>query len=326
MVNPNRLDQEKGYGHVCAAGMTFIAVVAINMRLRRDNFFDGQDGRPATEPQLMSYLDLVALGTVCDVVPLTGLNRAFVARGLPFLSERGLPGIRALATVAACKDEIDAGTCGFGLGPPRINAGGRIGDSSAGVELLLESNAQRAEDRAEALNELNVERQTMERDCTAEAIAQFDGVFTPGETRRLAVAVVDAHEGVVGISAARVKESLDVPAFVLAPTESGMLKGSGRSVPGFDLGAAIIAARKAGLLVKGGGHAMAGGLTIEADKVEDFTTFVDARIAESDYARTGVISRVDAQINIARARVDIVESMSAMAPFGMGNPHATGGS
>jgi single-stranded-DNA-specific exonuclease len=320
VVNPNRLDQASGFGHVCAAGMTFIAVVAANMRLRNMNYFDGQDGRPAQPPQLMQYLDLVALGTVCDVVPLTGLNRAFVARGLPYLSKRALPGVQALAAVAACADEIDARACGFGLGP-RINAGGRIGDSSAGVHLLLETDPQRAEERAEELNALNAERQVMERACTEQAIAQIEAQhFIAGETRQLAVAIVDAHEGIVGISAARVKEAFDVPAFVLAPTPEGTLKGSGRSVSGFDLGAAMIAARKAGLLVKGGGHAMAGGLTIEEDKVEEFTRFMDARIAESDYAKTGVQSRVDAAIGIGKARIDMVEALGSMAPFGMGNP------
>jgi len=320
IVNPNRLDQKPGFGHVCAAGMTFIAVIAANMRLRQMGYFDGQDGRPESQPDLMSYLDLVALGTVCDVVPLTGLNRAFVARGLPYLSARALPGVRALAEVAACQAEIDAVACGFALGP-RINAGGRIGDSSAGVRLLLETDPQRAEEQAEELNALNVERQAMERDCTAQAIAQIEEQqFIAGETRRLAVAIVDAHEGIVGISAARVKESFDVPAFVLAPTPEGTLKGSGRSVSGFDLGAAIIAARKAGLLVKGGGHAMAGGLTIEKDKVDDFIAFVDAYIAKSDYAQNGVVSRVDAEFPINKARVDVVEALGSMAPFGMGNP------
>ena len=319
IVNPNRQDQEPGFGHVCAAGMTFMFVVATNMRLRQQGFFDGQDGRPAAQPALMSYLDLVALGTVCDVVPLTGLNRAFVAKGLRVLSERNLPGVAALAAVSGTKDDIEPGDCGFGLGP-RINAGGRIGESGAGTALLLETDEAMAEDMAEMLNSLNVQRQQMERDCTAEAIAQVESGFVPGETREIAIAVVEAHEGIVGISAARLKEALDVPAFVLAPTPEGTLKGSGRSVPGFDLGAAIIAARKAGLLVKGGGHAMAGGLTIEPGRVEAFRRFVNARIAESDYHATGVISKVDAALRLNQARVDYVEALRSMAPFGMGNP------
>ena len=319
VVNPNRLDQAEGYGHVCAAGMTFMLTVAANLRLRRMGWFDGADGRPATAPDLMSYLDLVALGTVCDVVPLTGINRAFVMRGLGYLSARQSAGIRALAQVAGCTDEIDARACGFALGP-RINAGGRIGASGAGAALLLETDPEQAQTQADELNRLNMERQEMEKACTAQALAQFGSEFVPGETRRIALAVVDAHEGIVGISAARLKEALDAPAFVLASTPEGHLKGSGRSVSGFDLGAAIIAARKAGILVKGGGHAMAGGITIEPDRLEEFRAFVDARIAESDYARTGIVSKVDASIGIERATTGLVDAAQSLAPFGMGNP------
>lgn len=319
VVNPNRLDQEKGYGHLCAAGMTFIMCVALSLRLRGIGFFDGQDGRLDSDPDLMSYLDLVALGTICDVVPLTTLNRAFVVRGLPALSDRILPGVAALAKVAGCDDEITARDCGFGLGP-RINAGGRIGDSDAGALLLLEQDPERAQEMAEHLNKLNSERQEMERECTESAMNQIPDSFVPGETRRIVVAITDAHEGVVGISAARLKESLDAPAFVLAPTPEGELKGSGRSVTGFDLGAAIIAARKAGLITKGGGHAMAGGVSLRRDQVEAFVQFMDARISESEYYRTGVISKADKEVPINRATLGLVDATQSLAPFGMGNP------
>lgn len=387
IVNPNRLDQEEGYNHVCAAGMTFIFAVAANLRLRKKGFFDGEEGRPDTPPELMSYLDAVALGTICDVVPLTTLNRAFVTSGLPYLSQRGLPGIKALAAVAACNDEIDPRACGFALGP-RINAGGRIGDAGLGAALLLCEDEELAKEMAETLDDLNRERQDMEKACTAAALEQVlpsetsiedqpseetgeadaegigglinkaatavvealspdeetDGdltkssdveeldpkaalmrplkqqVFIPGETRALAVAIVDAHEGIVGISAARVKEALDCPAFVLAPTPEGWLKGSGRSVPGFDLGAAIIAARKAGLLVKGGGHAMAGGITIEREKLDAFIDFVNGEIAKSEYATIGVVSKVDAVVSLDRATTGLVDATQSLAPFGMGNP------
>jgi single-stranded-DNA-specific exonuclease len=319
IVNPNRLDQEEGYGHVCAAGMTFMLVVAANMRLRKQGYFNGKDDRPETAPDLMSYLDLVALGTVCDVVPLTTINRAFVMRGLPYLSERQLPGLKALAAVASCSEEINTTACGFALGP-RINAGGRIGESGAGTALLLEQDPEAAQEQARVLNDLNIERQEMEKACTKDALEQVQGQFVPGETRKLAVAVVDAHEGIVGISAARLKEALDAPAFVLAPTPEGTLKGSGRSVSGFDLGAAIIAARKAGLLIKGGGHAMAGGITLEKDKVEAFTDFVNAEIEKSDYAKIGIVSKVDAHIHIEQATTGLVDAAQSLAPFGMGNP------
>jgi len=319
IVNPNRLDQPEGYGHVCAAGMTFMLVVAANVRLRKQGYFSGKDDRPEAAPDLMSYLDLVALGTICDVVPLTTINRAFVMRGLPYLSDRQLPGVRALASVASCSEEIDPRACGFALGP-RINAGGRIGESGAGAALLLEKDPDAALEQARILNDLNTERQEMEKACTKDALEQVQDKFIAGETRKLAVAIVDAHEGIVGISAARLKEALDAPAFVLAPTPEGTLKGSGRSVSGFDLGAAIIAARKAGLLIKGGGHAMAGGITVERDKVDAFTDFVNAEIDKSDYASVGVISKVDAKIHIEQATTGLVDAAQSLAPFGMGNP------
>jgi len=319
VVNPNRLDQAPGYGHVCAAGMTFMLVVAVNMRLRRRNWFDATEGRPTAAPDLMSYLDLVALGTICDVVPLTTINRAFVMRGLPYLSARQTPGIRALAAVSACADEIDARACGFALGP-RINAGGRIGDSAAGAMLLLELDPEIAAERALELNTLNGERQEMEKACTAQALEQIAPDFIPGTTRALALAIVDAHEGIVGISAARVKEAFDAPAFVLAHTPEGTLKGSGRSVSGFDLGAAIIAARRAGLLLKGGGHAMAGGITLEQGRVQDFISFMNSEIEKSEYFGTGVTSKVDALIRIEQATTGLVDAAQSLAPFGMGNP------
>lgn len=319
LVNPNRLDQEKGYGHLCAAGMTFIFCIAVNMRLRNANWFDGQDGRPATGPDLMSYLDLVALGTICDVVALQGLNRAFVMRGLPYLSDRGLPGVRALASIAGCNEEIDPRACGFALGP-RINAGGRIGDSASGATLLLCPDPDEAHAMALHLNDLNMERQEMEKACTQEALSQVQGKFIPGETRKLAFAIVDAHEGIVGISAARLKEAVDAPAFVVAPTPEGLLKGSGRSVSGFNIGDAIISAAKKGILVKGGGHAMAGGLTIEHDKVDEFISYMNEEIANSDYAVTGVQSKVDTVITINQATVGLCDAVQSLAPFGMGNP------
>lgn len=319
LVNPNRLDQEGGFNHVCAAGMTWISVVAVNLRLRKMGYFDGKNGRPDAVPDLMSYLDLVALGTICDVVPLTGINRAFVMRGLPVLSMRKRPGIKALAAVAGCADEINASACGFALGP-RINAGGRIGDSGAGAALLLCQDADEAQAMAEMLNDLNTERQSMEKACTAQALEQVVGNFVPGETRKLATAVVDAHEGIVGISAARVKEALDAPAFVLAHTPEGWLKGSGRSVTGFDLGSAVIKSRHQGLLVKGGGHAMAGGITLEPEKLEAFIEFMNREIEESEYYQVGVISRIDAVVSIDRATTGLVEAVQSLAPFGTGNP------
>lgn len=315
VVNPNRRDQPPGLGHLCAAGVVFVLCVATNLRLRSLGHF----GATSKGVDLMGLLDLVALGTVCDVVPLIGLNRAFVTRGLPLLSERSRPGIKALAKAAACPDSIGARECGFALGP-RINAGGRIGDSQMGARLLLAQDADEAEALAAELSRLNHERQELERDATTQALERTREGWVPGQTRRLALAVVEGHEGVVGISAARVKEALDAPAFVLAATHDGTLKGSGRSVPGFDLGGAVIAAKNAGLLLKGGGHAMAAGITLDPALMTDFQAFMDAQIATSDYARDGVEVRVDLAIPIQRATIGLVDAVQNLAPFGMGNP------
>ena len=320
VVNPNRKDQPEGQGHICAAGMTFIFAIATTMLLRKEGWFDGKDGRPATAPDLWSLLDLVALGTVCDVVPLIGVNRAFVYRGLPLLTARGRPGIKALAAAAGIDPlaPITEKECGWVLGP-RINAGGRIGQSDSGALLLLEEDPEKATARAEALHALNAERRQLEAATTEAAIEQLAD-RRPGVDRGLALAVVeDAHEGVVGISAARLREAYDAPAIVLSRAHDGALKGSARSVPGFDIGHAIIAARQAGILVKGGGHGMAGGLTIDQSRLADFIAFMDGEIAKTDYARNGVVSQADASLSLAEFTVAGLRGMDRMRPFGTAN-------
>ncbi len=320
VVNPNRKDQPEGQGHICAAGMTFIFAIATTMLLRKEGWFDGKDGRPATAPDLWSLLDLVALGTVCDVVPLIGVNRAFVYRGLPLLTARGRPGIKALAAAAGIDPlaPITEKECGWVLGP-RINAGGRIGQSDSGALLLLEEDPEKATARAEALHALNTERRQLEAATTEAAIEQLAD-RRPGVDRGLALAVVeDAHEGVVGISAARLREAYDAPAIVLSRAHDGALKGSARSVPGFDIGHAIIAARQAGILVKGGGHGMAGGLTIEESRLAEFVAFMDGEIGKTEYARIGVVSQADARLTLAEFTVAGLRGMDRMRPFGTAN-------
>jgi len=310
LINPNRKDQPAGYGHLCAASMAFIVAVATNTYLRTL----GQPGVP-----LMPLVGLAALATVCDVVSLTGLNRAIVAQGLPLLSKRTYPGIAALADAAAIEGPIDVAACGFALGP-RINAGGRIGDSSLGVRLLTTDDPDEARALAGELDTLNHQRRALERACTAQAMKDLSPHFIPGTTRALALAIVEAHEGVVGISAARVREAFDAPAFVLAPAEHGLLKGSGRSVPGFDLGAAVVRAHAAGLLVKGGGHPMAAGITIAPDKVGAFIAFINQAIATSAYGQEGVPLHADAAVRVGDLTEDWVRELDILGPFGMGNP------
>ena len=320
LINPNRTDAPRGYGHLCAAGMTFLVVVAINLRLRRMS-------HPAATAgvDLMALLDLVALGTVCDVVPLTGLNRTFLMLGLPQLSRRARPGIAALAQVARCSDDIDADACGYAIGP-RLNAGGRIGPPDLATHCLLETDPDIALHHARELDRLNRERQDMERACTQAAlagIAPADRAHrTPGAPRA-AVAVVHAHEGVVGISAARLKDALDTPAFVLAPTADGRLKGSGRSVPGFDLGAALHAARAAGLVDKAGGHAMAGGVTLDPDALAAFVAHLDAAIAASPFGREGLTEIADMTLPAGRLTLGLSDAIDCLGPFGMHHPRPT---
>jgi len=320
VINPNRKDEAPGFGHLCAAGMTFIFCVAVARELRARTWFDGRDGRPASPPDLMRLLDLVALGTVCDVVPLTGLNRAFVARGLPYLSERNRPGVAALAELAGVSPEapMTAADCGWRLGP-RINAGGRVADPTLGARCLLAEDPVEALALAEELDQCNRDRKVLEESATEQAIAQAaDRV--PGRDRRGLIAVVDGHEGVVGISAARVREAVDAPAIVLTRDHEGNLKGSARSVPGFDIGHAIIEARKAGLIVKGGGHGMAGGLTLTPEQLGPFQAFLDAEIAKSPYFEAGVVTEADLELSVRGLSVRDIDALSPLEPFGTANP------
>lgn len=319
VINPNRRDERPGYGHLCAAGMTFIFCVEVARVLRDRGYFDGKNGRPPRVPDLMNLLDLVALGTVCDVVPLTGLNRAFVYRGLRRMSERETSGIVALAEVAgvAPATPFTSADCGWRLGP-RINAGGRIDDSTLGARCLLTDDAEEAEGLAARLEACNRERKSLEQGATDQALEQIDG-REPGE-RGSVIAIVDGHEGVVGISASRVKEAADAPAIVLTRDHEGNLKGSARSVPGFDVGHAIIEARQAGLVMKGGGHGMAGGVTLSPDQVDGFRAFLDGKIRESAFFRDGVVTEADLEMRVRDLRVEALDGLGQLEPTGTANP------
>jgi single-stranded-DNA-specific exonuclease len=320
VINPNRQDEAPGFGHLCAAGMTFIFCVAVARELRKRGWFDGKEGRPAAPPDLMGLLDLVAIGTVCDVVPLTGLNRAFVMRGLPYLSKRSRPGVAALAELAGVAPDagITAEDCGWRLGP-RINAGGRIADATLGARCLITDDPEEGRALAEELDQCNKDRKTLEEQATRQAIEQSAG-HEPGVSRRSLIAIVEGHEGVVGISAARAREAVDAPAIVLTRDHEGNLKGSARSVPGFDIGHAIIEARKAGLIVKGGGHGMAGGLTLTPEQLVPFQAFLDAEIAKSPYFTEGVTSEADIEVTVRGVTVGDVEALAPLSPFGTANP------
>lgn len=320
VVNANRKDEAPGFGHLCAAGIVFIFCVAVTRELKNRGYFDGKEGRPFKMPDLMTLLPIVALGTVADVVPLTTLNRAFVTRGLEQMNAGSFPGLKHLALVAGieAKDPITAKDLGWKLGP-RINAGGRIDNAMIGVNLLMSDDEGEAKALAERLDAINAQRKAIEEKVTEAALEQFED-REAGVDRRIAVAVVeDAHEGVVGISAGRLKEACDCPAIVLAKDHEGNLKGSARSVKGFDIGHTIVEARKAGLILRGGGHGMAGGLSLTPEQLPGFEAFANAEIEKSDYFRDGLAAEADLNLSAAELTVEIIDDFSRMEPFGTGN-------
>ena len=311
-VNPNRPDDSSGLGMLCASAVAFLAVVATARALRRRGFFAA---RPA--PDLMGLLDLVALATVCDVMPLTGVNRALVCQGLKIMERRQRPGIAALLEVAQAKRRLTATICGFGLGP-RINAAGRISDSLLGLRLLLCEDAEEAAALARRLDEVNRQRQDVEAGILETAFAQARLQADAGR----AVLLVSGeawHPGVVGIVAGRIKERFNRPACVAGVGPDGLLKGSGRSVVGVDLGTAVIAARQRGLLTTGGGHAMAAGFSLERDNLDAFHAFLDERLAHAASLPSAADLAVEASIVVPGATVELASHIGRLAPFGAGN-------
>jgi single-stranded-DNA-specific exonuclease len=311
IVNPNRLDEAGGLGHLAAVGVTFLALVAVNRALRQAGWYAA---RP--EPDLRQWLDLVALGTVADVVPLTGLNRAFVTQGLKVMARRANVGLAALSDIAALKEAPAAYHLGFILGP-RVNAGGRVGKADCGARLLSTDDPIEAAELAALLDLHNGERKSIEETTLQAAMAQIDG---SEEARQAPVIIASGdgwHPGVIGIVASRLVERYHRPACVIGFSgDTG--KGSGRSVPGIDLGAAIIAARQAGLLAAGGGHRMAAGFTIAANRMKLFSAFLGARFVDGG-DRADPVLAIDAALSCGGATVDLAESIERLGPFGPGN-------
>ena len=318
VVNPNRLDEQAGFGELAAVGIAFLFVVGVNRALRQAGWYleAGRD-----EPDLLRWLDLVALGTVCDVVPLTGLNRALVAQGLKVMAGRRNIGLKALADIAGIDTAPTAYHAGFAFGP-RINAGGRVGRADLGTRLLATQDAAEAQVIAGELDALNHERRDIEvrvlDEAESRAAAQIDRAG--GKPPLILVSGEDWHAGVIGIVASRLKDRFHRPTVVIA-LAAGIGKGSGRSIPGVDLGAAVIAARQAGLLVSGGGHAMAAGLTVEAEKLDALNAFLVERLAVA-VAAVGDAPRltIDAALSVRGATRDLVNLLSRAGPFGAGNP------
>jgi len=315
VVDPNRQDDLSGLGHLCAAGVVYMGLVALNRALRDSGFFDGR-----AAPDLGAGIDLVALATVADVVPLIGLNRAFVARGLVAMRQRRRLGLAALFDAAGADGPPRAYHLGFLVGP-RINAGGRIGDAALGVKLLTTRNEDEARKIAAELDRLNRARQQIEIATLAEAEAE--ALAALGLEERGAAVVVAGEgwqSGIVGLVAARLKERFDRPAFALA-LNGAEATGSGRSIAGVDLGRVVRAAVDSGLAIKGGGHAMAAGITLARTRIGDFRAFLEEKLSEpvaAARARAGL--SIDAALTASGATVALVQSIEAAGPFGAGNP------
>ncbi len=314
VINPNRLDDDSPHKQLAAVGVAFLLVVAVNRALRKRGFYSS---RP--EPDLMGWLDLVALGTVCDQVPLTGVNRALVAQGLKVLARRTNPGLVALADVAGLDTRPEAWHLGFMLGP-RINAGGRVGRPGLGAGLLACDDPAAAKGMAQELDAFNVERREIEALVLADALAQAESGGA-GAGDLVFVAGVGWHPGVIGIVASRIGERMRRPVCVVA-IDGDVAKGSGRSIAGIDLGAAVIAARQEGLLINGGGHAMAAGFTVARDRLGALEEYLGVRIAAQHVARGEEVGRTlfhDGAISVGGATTELVERIKALAPFGSGN-------
>ena len=317
VINPNRQDDMSGQGHLCAAGVVMILIAAVNKHLRTLGHYNEQQ----PEPNMLQWLELVALATVCDVVPLKGLNRAYVTQGLRIMSRRENIGILALADVGGLKRKPDVYALGFILGP-RINAAGRVGHAEEALALLTTNDKGQAYALARNLDDLNRKRQVIELRVVDEAIMQAEAAM--GKDKRPSIVVVAAdgwHPGVVGLAASRLKDRFTVPSLVLAMnSKTGLATGSGRSIAGVDLGKAVRLASEAGILTKGGGHAMAAGLTVPIEKLGELRQFLDEKLsAEVENLRDPSLP-IDGALTASGATLDLIELLEQAGPYGSAHP------
>lgn len=315
VVNPKRLDESNDYPslkYMAAVGVVFMTVVAVNRTLREKGFYNNK----IKEPDLKKWLDLVALGTVCDVVPLKGINRAYVAQGLKIMAQRGNIGLTTLMDKANLSETPTAFHLGYVLGP-RINACGRVGDADMGNQLLCCNNDYQAQLLVDKLNEFNAERKDIENHVLLSAIEQVEGY--PQEYPIAFVYGSDWHQGVIGIVAGRLKERYNVPSFVMS-IEADEVKGSARSIPQVDLGALIIAAKEKGILTKGGGHVMAAGFSLEESKIDEFKKFVGEYVlSKTGNEKVTPILEIDSVLDVGGANVELADYLEKLEPYGAGN-------
>ncbi|WP_332065607.1 single-stranded-DNA-specific exonuclease RecJ [Bartonella sp. CB189] len=313
LVNPNRPDDFSGQGHLCAAGVVFITLAWVNNLLRKKKY-------KGEIPDLLSMLDLVALATICDVVPLQGVNRAFVVKGLQVARSMYNPGIAALTKVSRIGEPLNSFHLGFLLGP-RINAGGRIGDQSLGARLLCCDDNEESRKIAEQLDQLNQERQKMEEIQLTQAEAYIDSLYdSKEEPSSLVVAYQEWHPGIIGILASRLKERFFCPVFAIALKDDGRGTGSGRSISGIDLGALVHEAVALNLLENGGGHSMAAGITIQSNKIDVFREWLEKKVSLMvSQLRTQKSLNIDGCLSAFGANKILCDLVEKAGPFGSGN-------
>lgn len=320
VINPNRIDEKFPHKNLCAAGVCFLFIVAINKKLRELNFYQSKK-----EPNLMNLLDLVALGTVCDVMSLTGVNRALVAQGLKILKQRKNPGLRKICDLAGIDSEPSSYHFGFVIGP-RINAGGRVGKSDLGARILSSENDSEIEKIAQQLEEFNIQRKDIEAQVLEESIALLEtnkGQFKSTDSVIFA-AGKNWHPGVIGIVASRLKDKFNKPTAVIAIDENGKGKASCRSINGIDFGAQILNARANDLVIEGGGHAMAGGFSVDENKINELHQFFCQKMAK-DVEILGAQRNKDFDIalELPQINLDLLKDILALEPFGVGNAKPT---
>ncbi|MCE3232586.1 MAG: recJ [Rickettsiaceae bacterium] len=311
IVNPNRLDETSDQRHLAAVGVVFLLAVAVNSKLRERGWF-----KERKAPDLLSLLDVVALGTVCDVVPLVGANRAFVSQGLKVMKARKNIGISALIDIADIDEMPNAYHLGFLLGP-RINAGGRVGQSDLGARLLSTEDIDEAYQISEALDKFNAERRAIEAMVLESAISQVEKNGT--DSPMLFAVGTEWHPGVIGIVSSRVTERFNRPSAVIS-LKDGIGKASARSVNGIDLGSAIVAANQAGLLISGGGHAMAAGFTVEEAKIGELLRFLNDRFSDNVEAYATRKIKLDGHLSIDAVTLELADAVKQVEPFGTSNP------
>ncbi len=317
VINPNRQDDTSGHRYLCAAGVVMMLIATTNRKLRDRGYYAAH--RP--EPNMLQWLELVALATVCDVVPLHGLNRAYVTQGLKVMSRRENIGLAALADIAGLKRRPDTYAMGFMLGP-RLNAAGRIGHAHEALALIMENDRGEAMNQARQLDDMNRKRQLIELRAVEEAVAQAEAEL--GHERRPAIVIAAAqgwHPGVVGLVAARLKERFQLPSFALSQNAvTGKSIGSGRSIPGVDLGRAVRLAMERGIIEKGGGHAMAAGLTIKTERLADLRAFFETELNAAVEANRDPALMLDGALTASGATLDLIELLDQAGPYGSGQP------